>query len=126
MQPAFATGAIFARSTSRRSPASSSAGRCPWQEGFGHGALASGLVVSPFALGAIVTARKSHAIAQRLGRWILILGCSMVAAGLTSLLLVFHLSGQPSPWYVVGPLLLAGLGAALATASRPHWPSTSG
>jgi EmrB/QacA subfamily drug resistance transporter len=115
-QPAFATGAIFALLYFASFTSIFFSLAVTWQEGFGHGALASGLVVSTFALGAIVTARKSHAIAQRLGRWILILGCSMVAAGLTSLLLVFHLSGQPSPWYVAGPLLLAGLGHGLIVA----------
>jgi sugar phosphate permease len=40
----------------------------------------------------------------------------MVAAGLTSLLLVFHLAGQPSPWLVAGPMLLAGLGHGLIVA----------
>jgi EmrB/QacA subfamily drug resistance transporter len=115
-QPAFATGAIFALLYFASFTSIFFSLAVTWQEGFSHGALASGLVVSPFALGAIMTARKSHAIAQRLGRWILILGCSMVSAGLISLLLVFHLTGQPSPWYVVGPLLLTGLGHGLIVA----------
>jgi MFS family permease len=114
--PAFATGAIFALLYFASFTSIFFSLAVTWQEGFSRGPLASGLVVSPFALGAIVTARKSHAIAQRLGRWILVLGSSMVAARLTSLLLVFHFTGQPSPWDVVGPLLLTGLGHGLIVA----------
>ena len=87
-----------------------------WQDGFGHSALASGLVISPFACGAIVSARKSHAIAARLGRRVLILGCSAVTLGLAGVLLAFHLAGQPSGWYLVGPLFLAGLGHGIIVA----------
>jgi MFS family permease len=115
-QPAFATGAVFALLYFASFTSIFFSLAVTWQEGFARGALASGLVVSPFALGAIVTARKSHAIARRLGRWILVLGCSMVAAGLTALLLVFHVTGEPSPWYLAGPLLLAGLGHGLIVA----------
>jgi EmrB/QacA subfamily drug resistance transporter len=115
-QPAFATGAVFALAYFASFTSIFFSLAVTWQEGFGHGALASGLVVSPFAVGAIVTARKSSVIAQRLGRWVLILGCGMVAAGLTSLLLVFHFSGAPSGWYLVGPLLLTGLGHGMIVA----------
>src|SRR5580658_6739032 len=115
-QPAFATGAVFALAYFASFTSIFFSLAVTWQEGFGHDALASGLVVSPFAVGAIVTARKSSVIAQRLGRWVLILGCGMVAAGLTSLLLVFHFSGAPSGWYLVGPLLLTGLGHGMIVA----------
>jgi EmrB/QacA subfamily drug resistance transporter len=115
-QPAFATGAVFALAYFASFTSIFFSLAVTWQEGFGHGALASGLVVSPFAAGAIVTARKSSAIAQRLGRWTLILGCGTVATGLVCLLLVFHFSGAPSGWYLVGPLLVTGLGHGMIVA----------
>jgi EmrB/QacA subfamily drug resistance transporter len=87
-----------------------------WQDGFGHSALASGLVISPFACGAVISARKSHAIAARLGKRVLLLGCSAIAVGLAAVLLAFHLAGQPSAWYLVGPLFLAGLGHGIIVA----------
>jgi hypothetical protein len=115
-QPAFATGAVFALAYFASFTSIFFSLAVTWQEGFGHGALASGLVVSPFAAGAIVTARKSSVIASRLGRWTLILGCGAVAAGLVSLLLVFHFGGSPSGWYLVGPLLVTGLGHGMIVA----------
>jgi len=87
-----------------------------WQEGFGHGALASGLVISPFACGAVISARKCHQLAARLGRRVLILGCSTVTVGLAIVLLIFHLTSEPSAWYLVGPLFLAGLGHGIIIA----------
>jgi MFS family permease len=115
-RPVFATGAVFALLYFASFTSIFFSLAVTWQEGFGHGALASGLVVSPFALGAIVTARRSHAIAVHLGRWILVLGAAMVTTGLTALLVVFHITGQPSGWYLIGPLLLAGLGHGLVVA----------
>jgi EmrB/QacA subfamily drug resistance transporter len=87
-----------------------------WQDGFRHSALASGLVVTPFAIGAMITARHSARIAARLGRRILPLGCLGVTAGLIALLAVFHASQQPSAWYLVAPLLITGLGHGLIVA----------
>ncbi len=115
-QPAFAAGAVFALAYFASFTSIFFSLAVTWQEGFGHGALASGLVVSPFAAGAILTARKSSVIAQRLGRWTLILGCAAVAAGLICLLLVFHVSAAPSGWYLVGPLLVTGLGHGMIVA----------
>jgi EmrB/QacA subfamily drug resistance transporter len=87
-----------------------------WQEGFGHGALASGLVISPFACGAVISARKCHQLAARLGRQVLILGCSTVTVGLVTVLLIFHLTGEPNAWYLVAPLFVAGLGHGIIIA----------
>lgn len=115
-RPVFATGAAFALLYFASFTSIFFSLAVTWQEGFGHGALASGLVVSPFALGAIVTARRSHAIAARLGRRILILGTAIVTAGLTALLLAFHVTGEPSAWYLAGPLLAIGLGHGLIVA----------
>jgi len=115
-RPAFATGAVFALLYFASFTSIFFSLAVTWQEGFAHGALASGLVVSPFALGAIVTARRSHAIAARLGRRILVLGTAIVTAGLTALLVVFHVTGEPSAWYLVAPLLAVGLGHGLIVA----------
>jgi EmrB/QacA subfamily drug resistance transporter len=87
-----------------------------WQDGFGHSALASGLVVTPFALGSIVTARNSAALSARLGRSVLIIGCLAVGCGLAAVLVVFHLKTEPSGWLLVAPLLLCGLGHGLIVA----------
>jgi EmrB/QacA subfamily drug resistance transporter len=87
-----------------------------WQEGFAHAALASGLVVSPFAVGAILTARKSQTFSQRLGPRVLAVGTGIVALGLISLLFVFHASQVPQGWYLIAPLLVTGLGHGLIVA----------
>lgn len=87
-----------------------------WQEGFGHSALASGLVVSPCAITAMITARKSAGIADKLGHRTVPLGCTGVAAGLMTLLACFHANQQPSAWQLAVPLLLIGVGHGLTVA----------
>jgi EmrB/QacA subfamily drug resistance transporter len=115
-RPAFSTGGLFALLYFASFTSIFFSLAVTWQDGFSHSALATGLVVSPFALGAIITARRSHAVARRLGNGVLILGTAVVCASLIALLVVFHVSGQPSPWYLVGPLLVGGLGHGLIVA----------
>jgi EmrB/QacA subfamily drug resistance transporter len=115
-RPAFATGALFALLYFASFTSIFFSLAVTWQDGFAHSALATGLVVSPFALGAIITARKSHAVTVRLGNGALVLGTAVVGASLVALLVVFHVTGQPSPWYLAGPLLLGGLGHGLVVA----------
>jgi EmrB/QacA subfamily drug resistance transporter len=115
-RPAFATGGLFALLYFASFTSIFFSLAVTWQDGFGHSALATGLLVSPFAIGAIVTARKSHAVAARLGDGVLVLGTAVVCAGLIGLLLAFRASGQPDVWYLVGPLLIAGLGHGLIVA----------
>jgi MFS family permease len=85
-----------------------------WQTGLGRSALAAGLMVVPFALANMVAAGLSDRFSARLGRRVLILGCTMVSAGLGLVLLVLHLQApSPSAWALLGPLALAGLGNGL-------------
>ncbi|MGO9958100.1 MAG: MFS transporter [Solirubrobacteraceae bacterium] len=88
-----------------------------WQDGFGHSALMTGLLSVPFALGSILGAANSRTLTDRLGRRILTVGCSSVAVGIALLIVVVHLAGPaPSGWYLVLPLLIAGLGNGLTIA----------
>jgi EmrB/QacA subfamily drug resistance transporter len=116
-RPAFAVGAVFAALYFASFTSIFFSLAITWQDGFAHSALASGLVVTPFAAGAMLTARKSHAIAGRLGRRrTLTVGCSLVTVGLGTLLLAVHAATVPSGWDLVGPLLLTGLGHGLIVA----------
>jgi len=88
-----------------------------WQEGLGHAALITGLVVAPFSVGSLVTAANSDKLSARMGRMVLITGCVLVLAGLALATLVIHLTApSPDGWYLIGPLLLAGLGNGMTIA----------
>jgi EmrB/QacA subfamily drug resistance transporter len=115
-RPSFAIGALFAALYFASFTSIFFSLAITWQDGFAHSALASGLVVSPFAVGAMLMARSSHTVARRLGRHTLTIGCGLVIAGLGSLLLVIHATTVPSGWYLAGPLLLTGLGHGLIVA----------
>ncbi|WP_240643839.1 MFS transporter [Antribacter gilvus] len=109
-----------------------------WQAGLGHTALESGIVSIPFALGSIVGAATSNQLAARLGRTVLVLGTSMVAAGLIAvwLILVLVPSAHLNHWQLLVPLLVAGVGNGLfiapnaqfiiATVDRPEAGAASG
>jgi len=85
-----------------------------WQEGLGRGALATGLAIVPFALGSMVSASQSHKISSRIGRWVLVIGCSLMGLGLSFVLVMLHLHVVDiSAWYLAGPLLVAGVGNGL-------------
>jgi EmrB/QacA subfamily drug resistance transporter len=88
-----------------------------WQIGLGRGALASGLVVTPFALGSLVGAASSAKLSARLGRKVLIIGCLLVGVGLAGVAAVIHLTAlNPGGWELAGPLLVAGLGSGMVIA----------
>ncbi|MGV8895586.1 MAG: MFS transporter [Rhodoglobus sp.] len=84
-----------------------------WQAGLGHTALESGLVSIPFAIGSIIGASQSDRVAVMLGRGVLVLGASMVLAGLVSLwLILLNVPGSDlTSWTLLGPLAVAGLGS---------------
>lgn len=85
-----------------------------WQEGLGRGALATGLAIVPFALGSMVSASQSDKISGRIGRWVLVVGCSLMGIGLTILLIVLRLkAANISALDITLPLLLAGIGNGL-------------
>jgi EmrB/QacA subfamily drug resistance transporter len=85
-----------------------------WQVGLGHSALSAGLVTLPFPAGSLITAAVSDRFSARLGRTVLVIGCSMVAAGLLALLLVLAATDpDPAGWQIALPLAVAGLGNGL-------------
>lgn len=85
-----------------------------WQEGYGHSALASGLMITPFAIGSLIGSSQSDKMSHWLKYNVLVLGGVMVAAGLAWVLVVLHLEGDSfSAWHLTLPLLLAGLGSGI-------------
>jgi MFS family permease len=108
-----------------------------WQVGLGHTALVAGLVLAPFSLGSLVASAMSDKLSARLGRMVLVTGCLLVIAGLGCTALVVYLTSPAvSGWYLVAPLLVAGLGNGmtiapnqdfvLATVSRREAGTASG
>ncbi|HEY1706126.1 MAG TPA: MFS transporter [Trebonia sp.] len=88
-----------------------------WQQGLGRSALQTGLLVLPFAIGALVTASNSFRFSRRFGRVTIMTGIGAMFAGQALLLLVLVLSGsRPGFWELTGPLLLAGLGNGVVIA----------
>ncbi len=88
-----------------------------WQEGLGHSALITGLVIAPYSAGTLVTASNSHKLSARLGRMVLVTGCSLLIAGLALVVLVIHFTAPDvSGWAMAGPLLLAGFGTGMTIA----------
>lgn len=83
-----------------------------WQEGFGRGALATGLMLSPFALGNLIASSQSYKLSARFDRKVLVAGASAVAVGLILVLVVLNIAGNDfSAWLLAGPLFLGGLGS---------------
>jgi EmrB/QacA subfamily drug resistance transporter len=88
-----------------------------WQAGLGHSALMTGVVIAPYSVGTLVAAANSDKLSARLGRMVLVLGCSLLLAGLALVILVIHLTSPAvSGWDLVGPLLLAGVGTGMTIA----------
>ena len=88
-----------------------------WQEGLGHSALMAGLVIAPFSVGSLVAAAQSDRLSARLGRMVLVTGCLLVIVGLGCTILAVHLTApEVSGWYLVAPLLVAGLGSGMTIA----------
>jgi EmrB/QacA subfamily drug resistance transporter len=88
-----------------------------WQEGLAHSALITGLVIAPYSVGTLIAAANSDKLSARLGRMVLVLGCSLLLAGLALVILVIHLT-EPNPagWDLAGPLFLAGIGTGMTIA----------
>jgi MFS family permease len=88
-----------------------------WQEGLGHSALITGLLIAPFSFGSLLTAANSDKLSARLGRNVLVLGCALVLAGLGAAALTLYLTAPlTNGWYLVAPLLVAGLGSGMTIA----------
>jgi EmrB/QacA subfamily drug resistance transporter len=87
------------------------------QVGNGFSALGAGLLLVPFALGASATSAPSGLIAAKLGKWVLALGCVVMAAGMGLLSLSIHLAGPGVHGYQLVPaLFICGLGMGLFVA----------
>jgi Na+/melibiose symporter-like transporter len=88
-----------------------------WQEGLAHSALLTGLMIAPYSVGTLVSAANSDKLSARLGRMVLVLGCTLLLAGLALVVLVIHLTAPAvNGWALIGPLLLAGVGTGMTIA----------
>jgi EmrB/QacA subfamily drug resistance transporter len=88
-----------------------------WQEGLAHSALITGLVIAPYSVGTLTAAANSDKLSARLGRLVLVLGCSLLLIGLALVILVIHLTQSGvNGWDLTGPLLLAGVGTGMTIA----------
>ena len=116
-QPSFSAGAIFAIVYFARFTSVFFTISILWQEGLARSALMTGLVAVPFSFGSLVSAAVSDKLSARMGRMVLVTGCAMVGIGLALAALVVHLTAPvPDGWYLVGPLLFAGLGSGMVIA----------
>lgn len=84
------------------------------QNGLGFSALAAGVAITPFALGAAAASALGGRIVARYGRPLVLTGLITVAAGLAVTVLVLDLApGSNGPWIAAVPLLFAGIGSGL-------------
>jgi EmrB/QacA subfamily drug resistance transporter len=97
-----------------------------WQDGLGRSALATGLLIVPFALGSLISAASSDRFSTRFGRRAVLAGIIAMLAGQGAVLLVLYLSGVSiSAWALTGPLALAGLGNGLVIAPNQDFVLSS-
>lgn len=82
------------------------------QDGLGYDALAAALVMTPFAVGAAVSAPAAGRLVARWGRRITVRALSVMMSGLLVLALVVpYVDDRPLLWLWMGvPLLVSGLG----------------
>lgn len=85
-----------------------------FQEGLGYTPLESGLVVTPFAIGAAVSATVSGRLIARWGRTLTTVGLVLVVLGLSAVaVIVPHVSTDTTGFAVALPLLVAGVGGGM-------------
>lgn len=86
-----------------------------WQAGLGQSALATGIVLLPFAVTSIVGASISDQLAARFGRSVLAFGLALVAAGIATIWIILLTvpATDLNGWQLVAPLLVAGFGSGL-------------
>ena len=88
-----------------------------WQEGLAHSALVTGVVIAPYSIGTLLAAANSDKLSARLGRTVLVLGCSLLLIGLAAVIVVIHLTSPAvNGWALIAPLLVAGLGTGMTIA----------
>ncbi|MFD0542252.1 hypothetical protein [Streptomyces mexicanus] len=83
------------------------------QQGQGYSALQAGATGLPFALDSALTSTLGGRAVFRFGRPMVLAGITAVVLGLTATAAVSHHPHGALWWYVLGPLLLAGLGSGL-------------
>lgn len=82
------------------------------QIGLGRSALATGLILLPFAAGSFVGAAFSDRVADWLGRWVLLLGSGLVLVGIAGVVAAVRLAGNAATGIeLLPPLLVAGIGS---------------
>ena len=84
------------------------------QIGLERSALATGLILLPFAAGSFVGASFSDRVAARVGKWVLLLGSGLVLVGIAGVVAAVRLAGgNATGTELLIPLLVAGLGSGL-------------
>lgn len=87
------------------------------QIGLGMSALAAGLTLLPFAAGTFAGSAISDWVANRLGKWVILLGSGLVIVAILGLLWTIRRYGIGiTGWEMLPPLLLAGIGSGLVIA----------
>ena len=82
------------------------------QQGVHLSALQTGLLLTPFALGSAVMSPIAGRLVSRFDRQVTVAALGVMLTGLTALLFALPPSAESfTPWWLLGPLLLAGLGA---------------
>ncbi|MDA8026058.1 MAG: MFS transporter [Actinomycetota bacterium] len=83
-----------------------------WQDGLHRDALASGLAVTPFAIGTLIFGSISDRFSSRLGKGTLYLGIALLFTSLAATEVILRLSsmGHVSALLLIVPLFLGGFG----------------
>ncbi|MQM25900.1 MFS transporter [Glycomyces albidus] len=87
------------------------------QFGTGRTALETGLVILPYAIGALITSGIGVQFAARIGRALLIGGSLVLAASQLLLLVLVREDADPGYWLLALPLFVGGLGLGLTAPS---------
>ncbi|MFC7551009.1 MFS transporter [Plantactinospora sp. GCM10030261] len=83
------------------------------QNGLRYSALAAGLTLTPFALGAAVASALGGRVVNRLGRPLVAAGLALVALGLGAVVAVLSLAPGHLSAVLAAPLAVAGIGSGL-------------
>jgi EmrB/QacA subfamily drug resistance transporter len=100
------------------------------QDGFGYSAILAGASMLPFAVTTAIGSAVSSGIVRLLGKWTLLVGCTLSAAGMAGVVGIVHWAGTGLHGFDLVPALIvsgAGLGLVLAPVTgvilstiRPH------
>lgn len=87
------------------------------QLGLGKSAWETGLVIVPYAIGAIITSGIGIQLATKAGRALLVSGALVLALSQLLLLLIVTADADPGYWSLAFPLFVGGLGLGLTAPS---------